>query len=286
MQVSPIILTMVVALVFSVTFARADEPKMPLHSRFAELPEGIREAYANHVALQSQQREADGALRETIARSQANGRSELLRYIADLVAFSFGDEIAGNQNESRWAAGMVVISTPADLILDAIVPELAAGGRFDKILKMGDKDLREYLEHGTKTKVPAIDQYLSYLSTHRFDEAKGLVHYLLETYPERAFVGLIALRADELDDRTALLASHHEIWVVLSRMDDKRLGIAPDDRARSAIDYLSKHTDWWIRLYAAEIIRRHPEFRVAPIVDRLKKDENELVRKTVTASID
>ena len=42
---------------------------------------------------------------------------------------------------------------------------------------------------------------------------------------------------------------------------------------------LSQHKEWWVRLYAVEIMRQHPEFRKSEIVERLKKDEHPLVRE-------
>ena len=57
--------------------------------------------------------------------------------------------------------------------------------------------------------------------------------------------------------------------------------VEPD--ARAQLDFLSKHPQWWARLYAAEIIRQHPEFGTDELVKRLSDDPHALVQKTAKA---
>jgi hypothetical protein len=49
---------------------------------------------------------------------------------------------------------------------------------------------------------------------------------------------------------------------------------------KSAID-----KDWWVRLYAAEIMRQHPAFRKLELLQKLAKDENPLVRESAEAAL-
>jgi len=44
---------------------------------------------------------------------------------------------------------------------------------------------------------------------------------------------------------------------------------------------LSQDGTWWVRLYVAEILRQHPQFRRPEIVARLVDDEHTLVRETM-----
>ncbi|MGH7931432.1 MAG: hypothetical protein ACREQV_27005 [Candidatus Binatia bacterium] len=52
--------------------------------------------------------------------------------------------------------------------------------------------------------------------------------------------------------------------------------------AIAELEVLSKHETWWVRLYMAEILYRHPEFRTPELVERLKTDEHQLVREAIT----
>ncbi|MBW3542245.1 MAG: hypothetical protein KY476_18415 [Planctomycetes bacterium] len=48
------------------------------------------------------------------------------------------------------------------------------------------------------------------------------------------------------------------------------------------LEALSKHEQWWARLYVAEILVQHPEFQTPALVERLKDDPHELVRLAIT----
>ncbi len=51
--------------------------------------------------------------------------------------------------------------------------------------------------------------------------------------------------------------------------------------AAAQLEKLSRFDQWWVRLYVAEILRQHPEFRTPGMVDRLKADKHELVRRAM-----
>jgi hypothetical protein len=50
------------------------------------------------------------------------------------------------------------------------------------------------------------------------------------------------------------------------------------ERARREIDALAGDAAWWVRLYAAHVIRGRPDLGSPEIVDRLRSDAHELVR--------
>jgi hypothetical protein len=45
-----------------------------------------------------------------------------------------------------------------------------------------------------------------------------------------------------------------------------------------------KHDEWWARLYAAEVIRQHPELGNQPLVAELARDPHPLVQKAAKAT--
>jgi hypothetical protein len=49
--------------------------------------------------------------------------------------------------------------------------------------------------------------------------------------------------------------------------------------ANAELVKLSKHNQWWVRLYVAKTMRRHPELRQDNVIASLSKDSNSLVAK-------
>jgi hypothetical protein len=52
--------------------------------------------------------------------------------------------------------------------------------------------------------------------------------------------------------------------------------------AVQALDGLSQSDEWWVRLYVAEILSQHPEFRTEAMTNRLSLDNDELVQQAIT----
>lgn len=52
--------------------------------------------------------------------------------------------------------------------------------------------------------------------------------------------------------------------------------------AQSALDDLSRHSEWWVRRYVVEIMQQHPEFKNTSIVDRLAKDDHPSIVREAT----
>jgi hypothetical protein len=50
-------------------------------------------------------------------------------------------------------------------------------------------------------------------------------------------------------------------------------------RARQALDALARDGEWWIRMYAAEVLRRVPDLRTQHLMELMRKDELPQIRK-------
>jgi hypothetical protein len=259
--------------------AGADE-RMPLDVQFRMLPDDLRNAYRAHLTPRIQQQVATIEFQRQLKSSSANDRDSLLRYIAELVIFSFGKKPNLYPQDDPWGAGMIVLSTPRELVLDAIVPELGTEGRMKDILTRGDQDLRKFLERDTDGSLPSIDEYLTYLKNHSFEKSEGLIEYLLRFHLERSFVGLVKAHSPVLADQGHVLAAHFEIWAWLSRLAHQPRAVV-DDRTSTALGYLSEHAEWWVRLYVAEIVQQHPELRTDALMKRLRDDPHQLVRDAI-----
>ena len=87
--------------------------------------------------------------------------------------------------------------------------------------------------------------------------------------------------------REVLLAEQlvsHAIWLQDNDYDLRFLKTALPE-AKEHLKKLSRHEGWWARLYVAEIMRRHREFRLDEVLERLSKDDNGLVRKTAKSAM-
>lgn len=57
-----------------------------------------------------------------------------------------------------------------------------------------------------------------------------------------------------------------------------------EPEAAVQIEKAAGDSQWWVRLYAAEIMRQHPGFRRADLLRKLAEDDHQLVRESAEAS--
>lgn len=194
-------------------------------------------------------------------------------------------------------ANLLLSMTPPEILLEAIVPELGPKGKLHRILEGKYSDTRKRLERQSPQGHPGeagFRHYSSYLENHQdVVTAPYLIAHMFRTAPGEAFHALIQARyfgvpypplplskgaSNNAGIRPLLYAEHvisDVIWHQHFRFD-----IAPEQlaKAKNELNTLSQHKDWWVRLYVAEIMQQHPELRVKEVTERLKKDENELIR--------
>jgi hypothetical protein len=73
----------------------------------------------------------------------------------------------------------------------------------------------------------------------------------------------------------------HMIQEVLWRKSHGLLTAEEMKNAIAELDKLSQFDDWAVKLYVAEMVRHHDEFRDSEIIERLRSDNNALVSKAV-----
>jgi hypothetical protein len=110
-----------------------------------------------------------------------------------------------------------------------------------------------------------------------------LVAYMFERSPSTALHTFIVVYRDTAqreDPYRGMLWGEHVIADAIWRKEHRFIekGVVPPEAAAELVN-LSKHEEWWARLYVAALLKQHPEFGTPPIVERLSKDEHELVRK-------
>ncbi len=129
-------------------------------------------------------------------------------------------------------------------------------------------EYRSYIANCHRTSNPVPEPFLAYI----YWKAPGpalLAH-------------LGALDLPDARKRSLLWAEHVVADVLWKHQNGFLEKTKVEPEAAAQLEKLSQDQTWWVRLYVAEILRQHPAFRTAAVVDRLKDDPHELVREAIT----
>ncbi|MHB8862362.1 MAG: HEAT repeat domain-containing protein [Pirellulaceae bacterium] len=118
-----------------------------------------------------------------------------------------------------------------------------------------------------------------------------LIQYMYQRNPAEALLTMartwaVQQSAEESSKRwRPLIWAEHVVSDTLWKQEHQFLEkTRVEPEAATQIEKLVGDPDWWVRLYAAEILRQHPGFRSAELLERLAQDDNRLVRETARAS--
>jgi hypothetical protein len=94
-------------------------------------------------------------------------------------------------------------------------------------------------------------------------------------------------KPEPVDDppKEILLEAHiveHAIWLKRYKFDEQFRKALPE--AKEQLTKLAERKEWWVRLYVAEIMRRHRELRMDDVLQKLRDDSNESVSKAAEAA--
>lgn len=109
-----------------------------------------------------------------------------------------------------------------------------------------------------------------------------LVEYMFRTSPGAALLTFVNVLG--IDRRNLLWAEHLISDTVWKQQHGFLKASEVESGALDELEKLSRHREWWVRLYAAEILRAHRAFRRQDIIDRLKQDKNPLVRRSLASA--
>lgn len=191
---------------------------------------------------------------------------------------------ASHREEARSKAivGHVLarITTPKNIIVEALAPHLA---NKDVAIRGIVGELLANFEDRSATRPPDFSAYRALIETDvqaGREPQSSLVHFMYASDPGTALQTMVRacqLRAPE--EIKPILWSEH---VVAELFWKRRYGFVERNAVDAAvvreIDSLSRHARWWVRLYAAEIVKAHPELGEAGVVKRLKDDADQRVR--------
>ena len=125
--------------------------------------------------------------------------------------------------------------------------------------------------------------YESVIRARKDDPPLGLIRFMFESFPERAIQVMLRVEQDDRTDLRAVRWGEHVVsdylWKRQHRFDE-----AADEAFASAmkeVDAMSRHGLWWVRLYTAHIVRLDHELATQELLERLKSDQHELVRRAI-----
>lgn len=220
---------------------------------------------------------AEDDLRAFLAEND-KAREAYYSYLVTLTRSAFGRDRVQEQVDA-WAAALIVVSTPRDILLEAIVPPMAEGGKLDGILVHGDADLRRYLEYGSVAPMQSLHAYIAYLSGHSADDCPYMVEYLYKTTLRVGFLGMMESGGKDLRERDELYGHYYSLWSAILAKDNTDVG--DQSQALQSLNKLSGNGVWWVRLYAAAVMREYPKLRQKEMVEKLANDPNEHVRDMI-----
>lgn len=147
--------------------------------------------------------------------------------------------------------------------------------------------LRSTSTHRSDDPLDPLNQHLVMLiSKDKADPDWELVHMFYERAPETAVDQLFRSTREgevpptETESRQMSWALHviaDTNWKLEHRFDE------PQDirSALAELDRLSRSDKWYVRMYVAEMLRRHETYREKPLLERLRADPNEHIAKRV-----
>ena len=245
---------------------------------------------------------------ETLFRESANLKNmerdvqhilqQVVYFRANALKMRAKDEISSRQMGKVTAASYVILkefltldektkrlsSESAKTIINAVVPHL---GTKDHVLRKQLYWLLEGLDRPEEMgKPPVFDEYKLFIESRKNNPPIELIKYMYETkygFPGEALLTLMDVYTEDPRQKQTLTQKEKIVDAELKRLEHaKKSERYVNSEAMNALNELSKDKEWWVRLYVAEIVSREPEFKSSEISERLKNDENQLVREVIS----
>lgn len=129
--------------------------------------------------------------------------------------------------------------------------------------------------------------YESHLRATREAPPTSLITYMFWRDPGQALRILMRIYIRDREESRMLLWAEHVVNEALWKRENGFLDEAEADPAALAqLENLSKSTQWWVRLYVAEILAVDAPHRTTVLVTRLSQDTNEHVRNAIKRAIE
>ena len=214
-----------------------------------------------------------GTLRDVAGNSETE-------FVRQLVYFIY-------EHSKKYNAGLI----HAYALLDYChVSKLAIAKALGPHLYSRNEEFREvvrvpyYVERGPYRYPDYSDfRQLALGEDWKHEAAEPIRRMMFEFSPNAAFL----LFNNEVQGGERLELRRMERFIADALYEKTHLGGLPggmiDEGTASVIRRLGESEHWWARMFAAEIMVQNKEFRDPEVIDRLLKDENNLVRQSVAS---
>lgn len=262
--------------------SRADEPASPQQQgRMETAPIAEYQAAIAELATVESRSDFAGKLDRLLAMDGPD-RKVVVGQVLHFAARGERDE------KTAGIVGEVVrqLAESKEVLVAAVVPHL---DNADEGVQKAAREVLAELEDRSASRPADLSVYYGIVeSAIRAGERPqaSLVMHLYEVDPGQAM--LLMMRAHQLrgaEELRPILWAEHTVSDLLWQ---RRFGFvertATTPAARAEIAKMSASRQWWARLYAAEMIGRHPELGDAAMAKRLAEDEEPLVRRSMERS--
>jgi len=227
------------------------------------------------------------------------------RLYREFLLQSIDNSLRGGVGEAMFEA-LALSVTPPGTVLKAIAPELGPDGRLHGLLQQPSNNVFRHIQKQAPQGYPgraSFDLYVAFLrharergTGHRAN-AELLVAHMFNTDLQEGFLAMLRVEygleaesnrvygpvaSQSREELRHLQLIQHEVadYLFRQRYSFTQPG-GLKHRVESHLRETSGHTKWWVRLYVAEILRQHAEFRQPEIVARLVDDGHPFVREAM-----
>jgi len=194
------------------------------------------------------------------------------------------DAIKGDVGEAMFV-NAVILFTPASIIMEMIASEIGAGGHLEGVLETPN-DIAKHLQRQNQQGYagdPNFDHYVHFLKGRT---SKGIadkpntdvvIRHMFQTDSHRAFIAMLKVEygfnpypskytyssmGEDTTEVKKLQIAQHEIEDFLYR--SRYAFTIPEElatRVKLHLKGMKSHKKWWVRLYAASILKKAPDLK-------------------------
>lgn len=206
-------------------------------------------------------------------------------FMHDLIDFEVTAIADRDERAAMLAVVALHISTVSkSKILEAVLPHLK---RSDEPTRQVVRRLLQHIEDSSAGGHPDFSYYRGHIGGDRRDKREidlNLVEHMFRTSPSEALRTFVMVWYHDERRKPPLWAAHVVDDLLWKRQHGFTAAKEPEPAVTQELEKMAKHDEWWARLYAAEVIRQHPELGNQSLVDELARDPHPLVQKTAKAA--
>ncbi|MBX9788800.1 MAG: hypothetical protein K2Y37_07775 [Pirellulales bacterium] len=162
----------------------------------------------------------------------------------------------------------------------------------DKPLRRSVLEVADLIENASPGRGPDFGHYRDVIgASHHFSQEiePGLAGHMFERSPGDALRAFVIGTIEDGEQRKPFLWAGHVVddmlWKVQNGFIKQQSGsVKPEDIPADVppqLELMAARPEWWARLYVAAIMAQHKELATPELITKLRRDDNELVRKFI-----